>query len=85
MINSCPGAKAFKQPEPQDIKCPFCNYDLEIWTDEFKVKCPNCQKIVSRKQAPSCLDWCKYAKECAGDTVYQNHLENKRLSLKNVA
>ena len=85
MIINCPGANAFKQPEPQDIRCPFCNYDLEIWTDEIKVKCPNCQKIVSRKQAPSCLDWCKYAKECAGDTVYKNYLENKRLSLKNVA
>lgn len=79
---SCPGAKILKQPEPQDIKCPFCDYELEIWTDEIKVKCPHCQKIIIRKQTASCLDWCKYAKDCVGDTVYKNYLQNKRISVK---
>ena len=78
----CPGAKNLRQPEPQNITCLFCNYDLEIWTDEIKVKCPHCQKTVIRRQASSCLDWCKYAKECVGDTVYKNYMQNKRISVE---
>ena len=62
----CPGAKKLKQPEPQEIRCTFCGYELEIWTDEARVKCPGCKRTVIRKLAASCLDWCKYAKECFG-------------------
>lgn len=79
---SCPGAKAFKQPEPQDIRCPFCDYELEMWTDEIKVKCPHCKKTVTRKQAPSCLDWCKYARECVGDALFKDYMQNKRIVIK---
>lgn len=82
MYVSCPGAKNLKQPQPQNTKCPFCDYELEIWSDEIKVKCPHCQKTVIRKQVPTCLDWCRYAKECAGDRIYKNYMRNKRISLK---
>ena len=26
----CPGAQDFRQLKPEDIKCPFCSYDVEI-------------------------------------------------------
>ncbi len=78
----CPGAKNLKEPEPREIRCPFCGYELEVWTDEIAAKCPGCQKRFILGQAPSCLDWCKYARECCGETVYKNYLENKWLSIK---
>jgi HD superfamily phosphohydrolase YqeK/predicted RNA-binding Zn-ribbon protein involved in translation (DUF1610 family) len=84
MNMGCPGAKNLKEPQPQDMKCPFCNYVLEVWTDEVKVKCPNCQKTIIREQASSCLDWCKYAKECVGDAAYRNYIHNKHISLKEI-
>ena len=78
MISDCPGAKRFRQPEQEIIECPRCKEDVEIWTDEIKAYCPKCKMTVLRKAAyPSCLDWCKYAKECVGDKVYKQYLKNK--------
>lgn len=78
MISECPGAKFFKRPEPEIIKCPDCFEEVEIWTDEIKAECSKCKKIITRKQNISCLDWCKYAKECVGEQIYKEHLERKK-------
>jgi len=77
MIFKCPGSQKFSQPEPQEIKCTFCGEKIEIWTDETKTKCPKCKKTVTRDQAPSCLGWCKYGKECVGEEMYKKYLKNK--------
>jgi len=64
MITNCPGAERFKQPVPENIRCPRCNKELEIWSDEFEVKCPACNMDVKRGGGQqSCLDWCSMAKE----------------------
>lgn len=77
-IDFCPGSKKFKQPHPETIKCPACSYEAEIWTDEFKVTCPKCKEIIMRQvDSASCLDWCKYAKECVGDQIYTKFMRNK--------
>ncbi|MGB9643048.1 MAG: hypothetical protein ACPL3Q_07620, partial [Candidatus Ratteibacteria bacterium] len=55
---------------------------LEIWTDEIKVICPNCKKEVLRLQEASCLDWCKYAKQCVGDEIYNKYMKNKSMTIK---
>lgn len=67
MVDSCPGSQRFKQPLPESIKCKTCGEEVEIWTDETSTICPNCKKAVERPQGQSCLDWCKYAKECMDD------------------
>jgi len=77
LIFECPGSKLFKQPEPKDVKCAFCGSEVEIWTDEVKAKCPCCKKYVTGQVTQSCFDWCKHARECAGDEVYNKYLENK--------
>jgi len=50
---------------------------MEIWTDEAKATCPNCKKQVIRSTGASCLDWCKYAKECVGDEIYNKYMKTK--------
>lgn len=80
MVIKCPGSQAFSQPHPEDVKCPNCGTEVEIWSDEIKVKCPKCKKTVMRKQGQSCLDWCKYAKECLGEEGYKKYLKNKKLN-----
>jgi phage FluMu protein Com len=81
MLNSnfCPGAKDFRQPKPISLKCPFCGELLEIWTDEVKTICPKCKKIVFKEMPQSCVDWCKYAKSCLGEELYQKYLDNKKI------
>lgn len=51
---------------------------MEIWTDEVKAKCPKCKKSVVRNGGATCLDWCKYAKECLGEELYKKYLKNKK-------
>jgi ribosomal protein S27E len=82
MIFECPGSSKFKHPQPEEVKCPRCAETLEIWTDEVQVKCPKCKKIVTREQGQSCLDWCRYAKECVGEGRYNNYMKNKQNSVK---
>jgi predicted RNA-binding Zn-ribbon protein involved in translation (DUF1610 family) len=82
MIFKCPGAQRFTQPQPEIIKCTFCSEEVEIWTNEVQATCPNCKKIVMRQQDTSCLDWCKYAKECVGEQVYSKYIKNRAIIKK---
>lgn len=83
MIFKCPGAQSFMQPKPENIRCSFCGGEVEIWTDEVNVTCPRCKKTVIREEGhQSCLDWCKYARECAGEEVYEKYMKNKKISVK---
>lgn len=77
MIFECPGSQKFKRPQPENIVCPFCGKDVEIWTDEVEAVCDNCKKKVGCKEGQNCLDWCKYAKECAGEEIYKKYMKNK--------
>jgi len=78
----CPGAQNFRQPKPENIKCPFCSCDVEIWSDEVKATCPKCKKEFMREGEQSCLDWCKFAKDCLGDPLYDNYIRNKAVTMK---
>ncbi|MFH1868963.1 MAG: phosphohydrolase [Candidatus Omnitrophota bacterium] len=68
---------SFRQPKPDNIRCPFCFFDVEIWSDEVKATCPKCKKTFMRESEQSCLDWCKFAKDCVGDSLYKKYLHNK--------
>lgn len=79
----CPGSKDIRQPQPEYIKCIFCGNEVEMWTDEMKTACPSCKRPVLRQQqGASCLEWCKYAKECVGDQAYDNYMENRAITIK---
>jgi len=77
MIFKCPGARGFRQPEPENIRCMFCGKEVEIWSDETKVLCPGCKKFILRDQKPSCIEWCSHAKECIGKERYEKYMKKK--------
>jgi HD superfamily phosphodiesterase len=82
MVFECPGSEGVKRPTPENIKCPFCSGEVEIWTDEVEAVCPNCEKTVAREQRQSCLEWCSYAKECVGEGKYNMYMKNRTVSVK---
>lgn len=83
VLDFCPGSAKFKQPEPENTKCPTCGEEIEIWTDEIQVVCPKCKNtILHIQEGASCLDWCKYAKECVGDQTYTKYMQNKAITVK---
>jgi len=82
MFFSCIGSDKFKRPQPEEIICQNCSEMIEIWTDEIETTCPRCKHIVRRELETSCLEWCRYAKECVGDSTYNRYMQNKASTLK---
>jgi hypothetical protein len=77
LIFQCPGSSKIKRPEPETIICQNCGKEIEIWTDEGIAVCPKCKNINQRDIGSSCLDWCKYAKECVGEKKYTEYQINR--------
>ncbi len=50
--------------------CPNCGKPVEFFSDEFRLRCPNCKTIVMKEQSPSCIQWCQSARECIGAELY---------------
>ena len=69
MLDKCPGAANMRTPILKIKDCPECGKEVEIFSTDIKVKCSNCGFIVYNN-IESCIQWCKYAKECVGDELY---------------
>jgi DNA-directed RNA polymerase subunit RPC12/RpoP len=70
MLDKCPGSGNIRIPIPSYKECPECGKEVEIWSDEVRAKCTRCGAAVFRENEPSCIEWCKYAKECIGEGKY---------------
>ncbi len=66
MTFKCPG-QDMRNLTVTSVKCPGCGTDVEIFSDEIKVRCRKCGTRVYREQVPSCIDWCQRARECIGE------------------
>lgn len=77
----CPGqdTRYWKPGDIFEIKCPFCNKDIEFFKDDVKRKCDNCgSTIPNPKLDMGCLEWCKFAEQCAGPELLKKKIKNKR-------
>ena len=66
MYMRCPGQDG-RNLRAEIHRCPNCGYEVEIFSDEAKLKCPQCGEMVYREKTPSCIEWCAYARQCLGD------------------
>jgi len=74
----CPGSERFRKPTPEFFNCPFCDTEVEIWTDEVKAKCPGCGQVVSQDRLQGCIDYCEQARACLGELRYQRLVPKER-------
>lgn len=70
MFNKCPGQDD-RNLKVETLVCATCGHKVEIFSDETKVKCPRCKSLVCRERLPSCVDWCKFARECLGEVRWR--------------
>lgn len=70
MIGKCPGQDK-RNIRSQIINCPNCGYAVELFSDELNIKCPQCGNCVYKDKLPSCVDWCKFARDCIGIDQYK--------------
>lgn len=62
----CPGQ------DRRDIKaslhpCPACGHMVEMFSDEMHARCRKCGAKVEKESVPSCIQWCKSARQCLGE------------------
>lgn len=76
MLDHCPGAANIRTPTLSIKKCPQCGNEVEIFSNDVKVACDYCGFIIDNNIL-SCVEWCKYAKECVGEETYQNLMAMK--------
>ncbi|MDD5166541.1 MAG: phosphohydrolase [Candidatus Omnitrophica bacterium] len=69
-MDKCPGQDK-RNIKVETISCLTCGCSIEIFSDEVKVTCPKCKNLVCRQRLPSCVDWCKHARECVGDQRWE--------------
>ena len=77
MLDHCPGAANIRTPTLAIKKCPQCGEEVELFSNELSVKC-RCGFVVYNDIA-SCVQWCKYSKECVGEEMYNNLMAQKNV------
>ena len=66
MTSRCPG-QDMRNLRAALYKCPNCGAEVEMFSDELKMKCGKCGQNVYKENVPSCIDWCAYARQCLGE------------------
>ena len=66
MVSHCPGQDGWNL-KVAVYKCPTCGSEVEIFSDETRIKCRICGNYVYREKLPSCIEWCAKARECLGE------------------
>lgn len=74
-MKRCPGSLSFSQPKEDIVLCSECGAETEIWSDEACGTCTHCGNMVMRNLTVSCVDSCKFAKECLGNEKYRKYGE----------
>ena len=74
MIDGCPGAIGFKGAQELKIKiCPECGEEIEIFSRDACMQC-SCG-FTAYNDSQTCLKWCKFARECIGEELYDKFLK----------
>lgn len=70
MFDRCPGAARIRTPTLEIRPCPQCGEEIEIFSNDRVVACSACGCEIYN-DIQSCIRWCRYARECVGDEVYE--------------
>lgn len=76
-MSQCPG-QDMRKLTVDAYSCPNCGSEIEIFSDEYRRRCPKCQHVVEKDSVPSCANWCAAAKDCLGEVRYKEFLIQKK-------
>ena len=72
ILSGCQGKP--RTPTILDKKCPQCGQDIEMFSTDTEARCENCG-FVAYNDTLSCVQWCKYARQCVGDEMYEQMMK----------
>jgi ribosomal protein S27AE len=79
MYSKCPGQDTRKL-RVELHKCPQCGSEVEIFSDEVRIKCQKCGTVVFKENLPTCIEWCASARQCLGEERWQQLQEHNNNS-----
>ncbi len=68
IMDGCQGKP--RTPTISEKICPNCGAEVELFSSDTEVQCEKCGFTVYNDTL-SCVQWCKYARECVGDEMYE--------------
>lgn len=63
-----------RTPTIHEKSCPRCGSLIEMFSIDTEMACENCG-FVAYNDTLSCVQWCKYAKQCVGEEMYNQMME----------
>ena len=72
ILDGCQGKP--RTPTIEEKISPQCGHTIEIFSTDTEVACENCGFVVYN-DALSCVQWCKYARQCVGDAMYEQMMQ----------
>ena len=66
ILSGCQGKPKLKI---LDKVCPNCGAEIEMFSIDTEARCEKCGFVVYN-DALNCVQWCKYAKKCVGDEMF---------------
>ena len=75
IMEGCQG-KPRTPTSPEKIG-PNCGDPVELFSTDTQVACDKCGFVVYNDTL-SCVQWCKYARKCVGDEMYERMMEIAR-------
>jgi len=70
MLFKCPGASNIRTPTINAKRCPQCGGEVELFSTDMKVDCPQCGQAVYNNVA-TCAAHCRFAEQCLGAELYE--------------
>ena len=68
ILDGCQGKP--RTPTLEEKICPNCGSIIEIFSTDTQVACEKCG-FIAYNDSLSCVQWCKYARKCVGDEMYE--------------
>jgi len=67
IMDGCQGKP--RTPTIEDRICPNCGAPIEMFSIDTEMACEKCGFVIYNDKL-SCVQWCKYAKQCVGEETY---------------
>ena len=80
IIEGCQGKP--RTPTIHEKTCPQCGQIIELFSIDTEMACENCG-FVAYNDTLSCVQWCRYAKQCVGEEMYNHMMEIAAQQKKN--
>lgn len=72
IIGGCQGKP--RTPTIHEKTCPRCGSIIELFSIDTQVACETCG-FIAYNDTLSCVQWCKHARECVGEEMYEQMMK----------